>query len=123
MFESSVNFTKCLLFHTTVHASTKLEHSCVYPSFNLVFHFCVNILSFFVENRNINIRDELRNFSQQPNFKKPVEQDRLIRGLVRNKYPNRSCGAMCVQARGNFFRGGVNNLFWGAERSAKIVGG
>ena len=48
--------------------ATKLEHSYVYPSFNLVFYFCVNILLFFVENGNINIRDELRNFSQQPNF-------------------------------------------------------
>ena len=50
------------------------------PSFNLVFHFCVNILSTFAENGNINIRDELRKLSQQPNR---VEQDRLIRGLVR----------------------------------------
>ena len=52
------NLLKWLLFHSAMHAPTKLKHSC----------FCVNILSTFVENGNINIRHELRKLSQQSNF-------------------------------------------------------
>ena len=38
-----------------------------------------NILATFVENGNSNIRDELRDLGQQPDFKKNVE---IVRGLV-----------------------------------------
>lgn len=39
-----------------------------------------NILATFVENGNINIRDELRDLGQQPNLKK--KNVKIVRGLV-----------------------------------------